>query len=489
MARRVPWFLPTYLELIIVIAFFSFTRQVVSDDLWWHLACGEEFVRRGHVMTVDELSTGSAGAYWTPHYWLWAVVAHLLVAKGGLLLLLLAKGLLAALTVQTLARLLREQGVTRELSLVVTVMVGIAGLFSQFWNIRAQTFTGFAVFWITFLFMRARRTGRLPWVLAPLTMTLWTNMHGGFIFGLVTCGVFLAAACMRRAAGSSTPLEPSKLALLFLLMVGACAINPYGPKYVLYPFSYLGNVHLQTRITEWAGTVVRDYLNLELVILVVVAGCAFVPRASPLEEVGLAGICLHFAFQAARNIFLVGPWLAPLCGPRLDALLSRIESGAPAAVDLDPIPPPDPGAPVPRDRTAWAWTAIALICAARLVHGAEPPIILARPTAIVEWLKTHDVGKPLFNEYWQGGYIMLHLRPRYIPYVDGRADLHIDSGAFVEYTDIIDLKPGWEKLFFDKRKFGSALLEKGMPIANELRKRGWKQVGPDEPEHELLVAP
>lgn len=487
--RRVPWYLPTYLEIVILCAFLSFTRQIVSDDVWWHLACGQEFLARGHVMTADELSTGSAGAYWTPHYWLWAVIAAWLHAKGGLLLLLIAKGMLAALTVQMLARLVREQGVTREPAFLATVMLGIAGLFSQFWNIRAQTFTGFAAFWTTYLFMRARRTGKLPWVAAPLTACLWTNMHGGFIFALVICGVFLAAAGLRRSVGRSTPLEPSKLALLFVLMAAACAVNPYGPRYLLYPFSYLGNVHLQTRITEWAGTVVREYLGFELVILIVVAGCAFVPRASPLEEIGLAGICLYFAFQAARNIFLIGPWLAPLAGPRLDWLLERLETADTAPPALDPVPAPDPGKPIPHDRVTWAWCAILAVASVRLAAGAEPPIILPRPVATVEWLKTHDVGKPLFNEYWQGGYVMLHLRPRYLPYVDGRADLHIDSGAFVEYTRIIDLAPGWDTLFFEKRGFKSALLEKGMPLARELRNRGWKPAGPGDPEHELLVAP
>lgn len=487
-ARRVPWFLPSFLEVIMLMAFLSFSQQVTSYDLWWHLACGRDFAERGQVMTVDDLSTGSAGTYWTPHYWFWAVVAYQIYLRAGLLGVLLAKAMLAAFAVQVLGWLVREQGVRRELAFVGTVLLGIFGLFSQFWNLRAQNFTGFAVFFVTYLFLRARRTGRLPWLAAPLFMCLWTNTHGGFIFGIVVWGVFFTAACLRRLADRPTSLEPSKLLLLGLLMLAGCALNPYGPRYILYPFGYLGNVHLQTRITEWAGTVVRDYLSLEIVIVAVLACCALLPHASPMEEVALAGICLHFVFQAARNIFLTGPWLAPLVGPRLQAGLDLLESrpGSPGegSTTAEAERHCEQG-----DRVGWAWIAIALVAAVRLSLGAPPPVRSVHPVQLVAWLQTRDVPKPLFNEYSQGGYIMFWLRGRYLPHTDGRADLHIDSGAFAEYTRIIDLAPGWEELFCRKRGFRSALLEAGMPLAAALRSRGWKPVGPDEKGFELLVAP
>ena len=508
MARKtVPWYLPTYFEVILICAFLAFGKQVTSYDLWWHLACGDEFWKRGLVMTTDDLSTGSMGAYWTPHYWGWAVIGYQIYVRGGLLALLLAKAALAAFTVQVLGWLLREQGVRHPAAFLVTVLVGIAGLFSQFWNLRAQSATGFGVFWITYLFARARRTGRLPWIVAPVTMCLWTNLHGGFIFGIVTWGAYFAAACLRKLGGRPTPLAPGPLLGLGALMVAACAINPYGPQYILYPFSYLGNVHLQTRITEWAGTVVRDYISLEIVILVTLVACALVPHASRLEEVGLAAICLHFVFQAARNIFLVGPWLSPLVGPRVDHLVEQVlatpdagEAPAPhipaphfPAPDIFTTPmlttPMPTEAPIGKDRVAWAWCAIALITVIKLGIGYQPPVRSDHPVKIVEWLKTNDVPKAFFNEYAQGGYVMFHLRGRYLPYVDGRADLHIDSGAFVEYTKLIDLREDWETVFFKTRGFRSALLEKGMPIGPALRARGWKQVGPDEPNFELLVAP
>lgn len=476
-ARRLPWYLPTYLELLIFLTFLCFTQHVTTIDGWWHLACGREFAARGP-LTVDDLSTGSAGTYWTPHYWFWALIAWHIFAKGGWLALMLAKGMLAAFAVQVLGWLVREQGTRREASLVIAVLLGMFGLFSQFWELRAQSFTGFSVFFVTWLFVRARRTGRLPWLILPPYMCLWTNMHGGFIFGIVVWGVFLTAACLRRAGERPTSLEPSKLLLLGFLMLCGCACTPYGPKYILYPFQYLGNVHLQTRITEWAGTIVRDYLSLEIVIAVVLMTCALIPVASPLEEVALAGVALHFVFQAARNIFLVGPFLAPLMGPRADAAFDALAEKAPEPA----------GEPV-RDRVAWAWVMIVVVAVARLAIGTPPPIRSSHPVKIVEWLRTNDVPKPFFAEYSQGGYVLFWLRDRYLPYTDGRADLHIDSGAFVEYCKIIDLAPDWDKLFFQKRGFKSALMEKGMPLSAALKARGWKQVGPDEPEYELLVAP
>src|SRR5205823_14268453 len=43
--------------------------------------------------------------------------------------------------------------------------------------------------WV-WLMLRARTQERAPPLIAALLMSLWANMHGGFVFGLLIAGVF-----------------------------------------------------------------------------------------------------------------------------------------------------------------------------------------------------------------------------------------------------------------------------------------------------------
>ncbi|MBI4864529.1 MAG: hypothetical protein HY815_30370 [Candidatus Riflebacteria bacterium] len=496
--------LPTYLEIILFFTFVTFLNPVPSDDLWWHLACGREFLGLGGIPRVDEFSRVSAGAPWTAHYWLWCVAAAWIQTHLGLSWLLAIKAAMAAVTLWLVGRIAREQGIVSSPAFVATLVVGASGLFSQFWNLRAQNVTALFTVLMTWLFFRYRSTGRLPWVAAPLVMLIWVNAHGGYVFGLVVWGAFAAAAAARwlleatkgpdgtDPAGRSTHpgTELGRLVALGALMAAAASVNPYGPAHLLYPFGYLGNVHLQTRITEWAGTVVRDHpmLELDLVLLVVLA--LAVPARWTLEELVLVSVGLHFAFQATRNLFLIGPWVSPLIGRRIDVVL---RGTGPAALPGDGGRTDPPGASPPRrsgqDRATWAWLAIAVAGLAVAAVRTDPRIRPMFPDEQIELLKRRPAAGPLFNEYSLGGLVFWHLYPRYRPFIDGRADLHIGSGGFVEYLKIVDLADGWQQLFLEKYRFRVALLERGMPLERELKRLGWLETGPPGTRFTLLEPP
>lgn len=486
--RPLPWFLPGYLEVMMIAAFLAFSFQFAGYDLWWHLATGRLIWETGGIPHLDTLSTGSEGKPWTAHYWLWCLIAYQLVKLGGVSLLLHVKAAFAALTVQILGLLYREVGIRNTSPLVVTLLIGISGLHSQFWNLRAQMTTAVCVPLVTWLLVRGKNQERTFWLPLLMIMAVWANCHGGFILGLGAWGVFLGMAGLRWLFLEG-PFDPLKrLALSGAAMVAGCCLNPHGPSYILYPLGYLGNVHLQTRVSEWAGTVMRDHPLVEGLIVLLVILTLQVRARVPGEQTLLLTCCIHFMFQAVRNFFLLGPWLAPVVGLQLQALRDGLVADDEAGLEESP----SPAVTDPRlDRSQLAWMVI-LVCLVILPRVRGDDQVLAPkvyPKVLVAHLKQNPPAMPLFNEFSLGGYVLWYLHPPTRPFVEGRADIHIGSGAFDEYTAIVDLSPRWEDLFFRKYAFRTALLEKGGYLAARLRERGWTDSGPLEDGFELLTAP
>src|SRR5262249_3515162 len=147
------------------------------------------------------------------------------------------------------------------------------------------------------------------------------------------------------------------LCLLGVLLFGAACINPRGPIHIFYPLMYVGNVQLQSRITEWAGLVIREYPMLEMELLSLIVLMACVPVAVMMEEVILLVAGLHLSFVAARNVFLIGPWLSPQIGRRLDQALARLSTAEPSDA---PASSPPGGAKVVRHSVSLGF-AIAVV--------------------------------------------------------------------------------------------------------------------------------
>src|SRR5208337_2575370 len=138
----------------------AFSLGVLGDgDTWSHLATGEWMLAHGAVPRADPFSHSMPGAPWTAHEWLSEIFLAVAFRAGGWSGVTLLTAAAAAG-----AALIMGLRVARDLSgaaLGVAVALGVA-------------------LWLPNLLA-------LPH--APL-MTLWSNMHGGFVFGLALIGPF-----------------------------------------------------------------------------------------------------------------------------------------------------------------------------------------------------------------------------------------------------------------------------------------------------------
>jgi hypothetical protein len=96
------------------------------------------------------------------------------------------------------------------------------------------------------------------------------------------------------------------------------------------------------------------------------------------------------------------------------------------------------------------------------------------PADAVAWLKTHEAGARIFNEYEWGGYLGLELPDQPI-FIDGRADVYGDV-VIREYVSVIGLDADAQAIL-DRYDIDHVLCETDSSLARWLDKQtAWRRV-------------
>lgn len=121
------------------------------------------------------------------------------------------------------------------------------------------------VAWIAALIRAVDTRSAPPWHLLPL-MTLWTNLHGSFTFGLAIIAP-IACEALWRASPSARPVVARQWLSFALLALAAACLNPYGPEMILVTFRTVALGAALTTVAEWRS---QDFTHLggfEVIIL------------------------------------------------------------------------------------------------------------------------------------------------------------------------------------------------------------------------------
>jgi hypothetical protein len=102
------------------------------------------------------------------------------------------------------------------------------------------------------------------------------------------------------------------------------------------------------------------------------------------------------------------------------------------------------------------------------------------PVQAVEYLRHHPIPGPMFNDYGFGGYLLWAMGPEHKVFIDGRADLYEETGAFSDYVHIVELKPDTLALL-QSYHIQSCLLMRDASLATALAALpGWQRVYTDD---------
>jgi hypothetical protein len=471
-------------------------KTLLGDgDTGWHIRTGEWIMANHVVPTHDVFSFAKPGGEWFAWEWLSDVVFSGLNSLGGLRAVVLLSVLLLCTTFSLVFWLVRTK--TNPVAAILITLIAAAAS-SVHWLARPHLFTMLFLALFLNILERARagqgalnRNRNLAyWVLLPVLTIVWTNLHGGFIVGIVLVGGYGTGELLKAllAVNRETRRPAAQSALRYFLCAAICLtaslVNPYTWRLHVHLFQFLRDPYAAQHIVEFFSLSFHHPVAIffeGMLLAAAVSAFWYASRGCFVEFVQLL-MWAHAGLLAARNIPIFMIVAAPLVGAAVQHLLDRLptlevaewlrgaaakfNAGAARLAETDSLP-------------RWHVVSLAGIAlvAALLFAPAPPQRFRAEydpksyPARAIEVLRAMPPARIFTSDVW-GDYLIWRLYPRTKVFVDGRSDYY---GANFEnkYIDVLNVKYDWEKTLagFD---VDTILLPTSAPLAGALKEsRRW----------------
>lgn len=403
-----------------------------DGDTYWHITTGQWIMRNGTIPMVDPYSHTKGGAVWTAHEWLSEVILAVAHQIGGWTLVVAVTGLAFAATVALLTRaLLKWLEPIYALLFAGLAVPMTAGHLLARPHILAMPLL---MIWTIELVRASESTHPPRWWVLP-AMTVWANLHGGFIVGIGLACAFALEAVL-TAPRERRVTTGKSWGIFIALAVSFSLLTPHGAQGILFTWQILfDHSYALERIGEWRSPSFQTLQPLELWLL---GGLALVLhqglRLPPIRLVLLLGL-LHLSLKHIRHVEMIG-LLAPLfLASPFAAQWRERQQGRQQLESADRFfrkmaQPAGQGAILISFLTLLATT---LVLAH--VRPIEPPEAMA-PVMALKAVKEAGIKGPVLNNYSSGGYLIYVGIP---PFIDGRNDVYGDA-FFKQYVEALELK-------------------------------------------------
>lgn len=413
----------------------TFSRTVVENDLFWHLAIGRHLTDVGFPRT-DPFGIGTEGLPWSPPEWLSDLLMFHALRAGGLGALGAGHALLVlALGALVFFRAHRSASETDSASAGPRALVAVALTAlpaSVHLGIR-PLLVGHVLSALVLLELSRERSGRATLVpVLPLVIMLWANLHPSWPLGLLWIGIEVLG---RLVSGPLARRFPERFVAIPVSRAvwGALALSPLfllarpdGLDGVLYPFVHvIGLSDQMAEIIEWFPLDPTRPLHLMVALLCVVTVGLALRRRLVLPDLLVALVSSYLLVRHQRFFPLALVGVAPLLASALPPLPSTARLGS--------------------ERNARRLGVGVLVVALLLWPTPavlEESIEVLSPVRAVDALARLEAdrapGAPplrVFTTFEDGGYVSWRL-PGARVYCDSRFDLYARAGVFREYLAV-----------------------------------------------------
>ncbi len=466
-----------------------------DGDTGWHVRAGQWMLANGRVPDRDFFTFTQNGQPWYAWEWGWELLFGWLYQHWGLAAVLLGCALIQGCTFALLYRLARWKSGNPVLAFGVTILA--MGASSVHWFARPHLVSWLMVVVFVYLMERvaAGETKLLKWL--PILMIPWTNLHGGFLAGLLIVGAYAAGELVQALTGPAAGERAEsfgrarRYALTGLFCAAATFVNPYGYRLHLHLVEYFpGSLHF-LHVAEYGSPSFQGPLAKyfeAMIVLAVVTAVWELSRKRFVVPILLLG-WLHLALTSVRHIPLLAMVLAGPAAAMLAGVAERIEGADLTAwmrraagslrrlgAELMPVEAL-PRIPIVSAGAVLALAGIIWARPATPVLGAEydPETYPARA---VEFLKDSGLLESVYTTDVWGGYLIYRLYPQVKVFTDGRTDFYDDEFT-KRFLATLRGKWDWEESL---NHYGvrTALVPVGSPLASILKESArWRLVYDD----------
>lgn len=406
----------------------------VDPDVFHGMSLIRESLRVGHLLTVDAFAYTETVEPSYHHEWGMGALLYGVAMSGGAGGVLVLKYALVVAIIIVVSRC----GVRCGASLPVMCALAPLSIFMSwigFSTIRAQVFTLLFI-GVLLIFLNADRLGRRRWVLPWLAIySLWVNLHGGFVVGIIIFGAHIAEQLARRRPAGH-------LVAVLVAMLALVSLNPYGLGY--YPHM-LEAVRLdRSLITEWAPVWRASPPLIVIFMMSVVVLMYAVFRGGVRSCCGLLIllITMYAAVKHQRHLSIYSVvWLCVVPGyvqqTRLGAMIASgwARQGKGAIV-------------------AWACCLCGVVV---LLVGSRPwtlPVPANKgeqrilemplyPSGAVDYLQQCEFAGNIMTPFTIGAYVSWQLHPGVYVSMDSRFEAAYPPGALERNIAIYQVHDGW----------------------------------------------
>jgi hypothetical protein len=437
-----------------------------TDDLWWHLAAGEMYLREGLWPTADAMLHTALESGPVQHEWLFGVLVHAVEAAAGFHgLRVLHAAAVGAVVWLAWSVAARTRATPALAALAVCAFVVLAA--PRLAQLRPDLVSIPAAL-VGYRLLVEAGTVPTPRAIAwfALLVALWCNTHSLFLVGInlafaALLGVVLEAALVRIAVRGAPPdlharARVAGLGIAIATALLAAALNPRGFGQHLTFFSSTQDAAIWLITDEWsrfdpfdlkanhASVGLVTWLVGDVVLIAFAIGSAArgvqlvrersgeaLRRFDPVHlGLGLAGVVaalvsIRFLWMLIFPSLYVLRALAPVAG--------RVRWASAWAGALGTL-------------ALAAWFPFGHGFAGVVTRFASDPAGYLRVAYRghkyhaegVHFLQATGVEGNLYNGYWMGGFLGYWLRPRLRTFIDGRTE-HYGRDVYDDYSAVLGM--------------------------------------------------
>ena len=464
------WLAPPFTALVflvpLVVALCRPAGSLQDPGIGWHLASGRYILETGSIPARDVFSYTATGREWINYYWLFETAGAWLVKVGGLPLYATSCTLVYGFVPVLLFRRMLRIGAGMVPALLLTLLAFFVLCSHALARPHVVTYVFFAVLLERLDDFRAGRMSAwgLSWL--PFLAAVWCNVHGGFIAGLATTGIFAGVAGLRAVLLRDH--EERRQAFIFaLVLIGmalATLVNPSGPHLHASILTHL-NQDSAHYFNEFASPDFQSrsapIFFFEALLLLTVFLLSFGRHRIAWVESALLIFFLHEGLHSVRHMNLFAIVAAPIVAREISwAFAARWPTlhGRTAEIAVEQAGLRSPLLYFPAICAAGVWLALAGVLPfprtfddLQLTRGAGE-FIDQHKDRFVSPFNTDNLGGALIYRFWPD----IHV------FVDDRIFLYGEDFVSKSYFEVLFARNRWREVLAE---YGvtSAVIAVGAP--------------------------